>query len=312
MGLEVFLEALDEIGGHGVGGIGLVEEGGNHNALGVRARVIGDGLVLPGVARGDGGRDAKLAGLLNQQGRGGDGAGREDDIRVLGLDLGEDGLEVGLVGLELLLHNRAAQRGEGLYEEAAEAGAIVVAQLGDNGGLLGAFLPGIVGHYGALEGIEEAYAIVVIVAQGNLRVGAGKADRGDLVLGKDFAGRDGHAAAVGAQHHGYARGHQALGRGNGLGLIGLVIRFDQLDLVFHAADVDGGPDFVGIADGKNFLIAAAAVLAGEGLKNADLDDLVTALPAGSGGRAAAAKSCKGQNHYEKERKHFLHVSFLRF
>ncbi len=105
---QIFLEALDECGRLVVCRLGLVEEGGEHNALGLLARVLDDGGVLPGVARRDGGGDSQLSGLFDDQRGGGDGGGGENDIRVRRLDVGQDRLEIGLVGLELFLADNVA------------------------------------------------------------------------------------------------------------------------------------------------------------------------------------------------------------
>ena len=94
-----------------------------------------------------------------------------------------------------------------------------------------------------------------------------------LRVGEDAARRDGDARAVGAQHHGDAAGDQALGRGDGLGLVGLVVHFDQFHLVGLAAHVHRRDDLVGVAHAQHFLEAAAAVFTGHRLEHADFHDV---------------------------------------
>lgn len=99
---QIFLKALDEGSSLVIGRFSLVKEGGKHNALGVLACVLDDGGILPGIACRDGCRNAKLPCLLDDKRGSGDGGWGKDDVRVGCLDIGQDCLEVSLVGLELL------------------------------------------------------------------------------------------------------------------------------------------------------------------------------------------------------------------
>ena len=103
----------------------------------------------------------------------------------MSLYVGEDGFEVCLIGLELLLrYHRAcsAELVERLYEESAQSGRIVVTQLGNDSGSLGSVLNSLVGHDSALEGIKEADAEIVIVSIRDLGVGAGSTHRRNLSI----------------------------------------------------------------------------------------------------------------------------------
>ena len=84
---------------------------------------------------------------------------------------------------------------------------------------------------------------------------------------------DGHAGAVGAQHHAHALAHQLLRGGGRLVGGGTVIGVDQLDVVGLAADLHGGLHVVGVLHAQHLLLAARAAVAGSGLKHADLDDV---------------------------------------
>ena len=200
---------------------------------------------------------------------------RHDDVGAAGDRVVEVRGEVrrafdeGLVGYDL-----AAGSFKGDDEVLGQADGVVVAEHGQDVGLLGAELfHGERGHDGALERIEEADAEVVVVAGGDGCVGAGAADGRDLGVCEVGAGGDGDAGAVGAEDDGDLIGDQLLGRGDGLVGRGLVILDVELDLVFFAANGHGRLDGVGVLDAQDLLLAAGAVVAGLRLKYADLDDL---------------------------------------
>ena len=144
----------------------------------------------------------------------------------------------------------------------------------------------------------------MLVAFGDLRVGAGDADGGDTGLLEYGGGSDGHGRAVGAQHHGYALIHQLRGSGGRLIVGGLVIHLDQLDLVGLAADLHGGLDAVGVFHAQCLLLAAGAVGAGSRLEHTDLDDIgaVVAAAIAAAGKAQAHQ-CRTQNDCEQ----FFHM-----
>ena len=153
----------------------------------------------------------------------------------------------------------------------AQAHVVVVAQLGEAVGSLGAQLAvSVVGQHRALEGIQEADAEVVGVALGDRGVGAGHADGRDARVLKDGAARDGNAGAVGAEHHAHVLAHQLLRGGGGLVGGGLVVGVDQFDIVGRAADVHRGLHVVGVLHAQHLLLAAGAAIAGSGFEYADL------------------------------------------
>ena len=189
----------------------------------------------------------------------------------------------------------AAQALEGLLEVGQEALVIVVAQLAQAVSGLGAqLLGGVVRKDRALEGIQEANAEVMAVARGDLRVGAGDADGGDVGIREILGAGDGDAGAVGAQHHGNARGDQLLRGGGSLIGGGAVVRVDQLHIVGGAADLNGGGLLVGVLHAQHLLLAARATVAGGRLKHADLHGL------GHGRRG------KNQHHCHYNRKYLFH------
>ena len=109
----------------------------------------------------------------------------------------------------------------------------------------------------------------MVVALGDLGVGAGHADGGDTALCESIGSSDGHAGAIGAQDHRSALGDQVAGSSHGLVVGGLVVHDFQLHVVGLTADVHGGGDRVCILHTQDLLLAASAVVAGEGFKDAD-------------------------------------------
>ena len=154
----------------------------------------------------------------------------------------------------------------------------------------------------ALEGIDEADSEVIVIALGNLGIGAGGSDRRDLGLLKIRAAGNGAAGTIGAQYSGHALGNQLLGSGGRLGRIGLVIGIGQLDFVFLTANGNGGIQRIGVLDAEDLFFAAGAVLAGGGLKDTDLDDLVAGSIAVAGLLAIvlAAAGNQGQCHDQSQ------------
>ena len=75
-----------------------------------------------------------------------------------------------------------------------------------------------------------------------------------------------------------------------------VVAVDQLDLVGFAAQSDLGHLAVGVLHTQDFLLAAGSGVAGSGLEDTDLDDLLT----GSGRRGAAAAGAQGQGHAQHQ------------
>ena len=245
-----------------------------------------DHVVIQGIGAQEGRFDAQRGGLLDDLGGVGDGDGGEDDVCALVLGLVQVGAEVGVVGGEGRRDDGAARSLERLGKVGDQALVVLVAGLAQAVGHLRVKLVrGEVGQDGALEGVQEADAVVIIVARGDVGVGAGDADGGQAGVVKDGAAGNGHARTVGAQHQGDALAHQ-LGSGRG-GLVGgrAVVCVDQLDLVGLAADLDGGGLGVGVLHPQHLLLAAGGRVAGGRLKDANLDDLVP-----RGGRAASRRS----------------------
>ena len=154
---------------------------------------------------------------------------------------------------------------------------------------------------GALERIEEADAVVDIAVGSDLGVGAGHADGRDAGFGEDRAARHGDAGAIGAENNGNAAVHQLSGSGGTVFRSGTVVNDLKLDLIFLAADADGGLNIVGILHAKDLLLAAGAVVAGLGLKHADLNDLFAGALIGSAVVAAAAGN-KRKRHSKRQYK----------
>ena len=158
----------------------------------------------------------------------------------------------------------------------------------------------------ALEGIDEADSEVIVIALGNLGIGAGGSDRRDLGLLKIRAAGNGAAGTIGTQYSGHALGNQLLGSGGRLGRIGLVIGIGQLDFVFLTANGNGGIQRIGVLDAEDLFFAAGAVLAGGGFKHADGDNFFI----GGGGILFAAAGYHGNDHdqAQQNRDQFFHLS----
>ena len=245
-------------------------------------------VVVQGVGAQEGDVDAQRGGLGNDLGGVGDGDWGEDDVGPLGLGLVQIGVEVGVVGGEGVLDDFAAGGGEGLLEEVDQALVILIARLAQQIGGLGLeLLHGEVGQDGALEGVQEADAEIVVIAGGDHGVGAGDADGRQPRVAEGGAGGDGHAGAVGAQHQRNALAHQLGGGGQGLVSGGAVVGVDQLDLILLAAHSDGGGLRVGVLHAQHLLLAAGGGVAGGGLEHADLEDIVPGDSRGGDGGTAA-------------------------
>ena len=131
----------------------------------------------------------------------------------------------------------------------------------------------------------------MLVTLGDLRVGAGDADRGNAGFLKGVGCRDGYAGAVGAENNGYALSDQFGRGGNCLLVCRFVVGVNELYLVGLAADLDGGALLVCILHTEDFLLAARAVCAGLRLINADLDDLLVT-------GAAVTAACAQREYHE--------------
>ena len=151
----------------------------------------------------------------------------------------------------------------------------------------------------------------MVVALGDLGVGAGHANGGHASIGEGVGSGDGDAGAIGAQDDGGLLCNQGVGSGHGLVVGGLVVHDLKLDVVGLAVDFHGGLDGVGILHAENFLLAACAVVAGHGLIHAD-DDGVAGC---SGVRvcvcvsAGVAAGTQGESHAAGQQKceNLLHV-----
>src|SRR5699024_6238238 len=225
-----------------------------------------DDVGVPGVAREDGHAQILSGGLVDDQSSGLSGDRSHEDVAAVGLGVGDVAAVVGGALLEDLLD--AVLSAEGLDEVVHQADGVVVALLGEAVGLGRAEALGIVRQDGALEGVDEADAVICIADLGDLRVSAGDADGGHARVAEGGGSRYGHAGAVGAEHNGAALLDEFQSRGDGLAVAGLVVGVDELDVVGIAADRDGLGQGVGILHAEYLLLAARAVVAGLGLKHA--------------------------------------------
>ena len=153
------------------------------------------------------------AARLHDLGGVGDGDGAEDHIHILCHGLVQIGGEVGGVGGEGVLDDLAVK---GLLEEGDQALVVLVAQLAQAVGLLCAENLSFAKFTStwALEVVQEADPEVIVVACGDIGVGAGDADGGQARLVKHRAAGHSHAGAVGTQHQADILAHQ-LRRGGG-------------------------------------------------------------------------------------------------
>ena len=283
----------------------LLIEGGdiqlNVGALGGVQNLI----VVQGIGAHEGSGETKLVGLGDDLGGVGDGDGGEDDLGPLVLGLVQVRGEVGVVFGEGVGDDLAAGSLEGGLEEGHQTLVILVACLAQAVGNLGVeLIHGKVGQYGALEGVQEADAVVVVVASSDVGVGAGHTHSSQAGVVKDGAAGHGHAGAIGAQHDSDSLAHQLGGGGRGLGLVGAVVAVDQLHLIGLAADLNGGGLEVGVLHTQHFLLAAGGGVAGGGLEHADFNDLVAGGlgGGGAGGLLLTAAGRKAEGHGKRKRK----------
>ena len=313
IGIDVVLDALVKLRV-----AALLIEGGDIQLYVSALGGLQDLVVVQGVGAQEGNVNAQLGGLGDDLGGVGDGDGGEDDLSALALGLVQVRGEVGVVLGEAVLDHGAAGGGEGLLKEGDQALVVFVALLTQQIGLLGAeLLGGEVGQHGALEGIQEADAEVVVVAGGDVGIGAGDAHGGDAGVTEDGTGGDGDAGAVGAQNDAYTLADQLGGGGGGLISGGAVVGIDQLDLVGLTAQLHSGGLRVGELHPQHFLLAAGGGVAGGGLKYADLNNLVAVRGAGAGrsgagsgsraGTGAAGQSGQEQRCGKCGRKELFHV-----
>ena len=152
-----------------------------------------------------------------------DGHGAEDDFRAGGDGLRQVGAEVGGVGGEGVGDDLAVK---GIGKVLNQALIVLVAQLAQAIGLLGGeLLLREVGQNGALEGVQEADAEIVVIARSDAGVGAGHADGGQTRFTEDGAAGHGAAGAVSTQHQRNVLAHQLRSGGRSLGGIGAVSLF---------------------------------------------------------------------------------------
>ena len=269
VGVEPGLEALVKLGRAAL----LIEGADVELDIGALGR-LDHHVGVQRVAAHDGIGHVLARSLVDDLGGVGDGHRAEEHFRADGGRVGKVRGKVAVAGGEGIGDHRAAQRLKRLLEVMAQAHVVVVAQFGQAVGGLGAQLAvSVVGQHRALEGVQEADAEVVSVAGRHLRVGAGHADGGDARIREVLRARDGHAGAIGAQHHAHALADQLLRGGRRLVGGRAVIGIDELDGVGLSPDLNGGLHAVGVLHAQHFLLAARAAVAGGGLKHADLDDV---------------------------------------
>ncbi|CAN3973397.1 V-type ATP synthase subunit F, partial [Dysosmobacter welbionis] len=99
-------------------------------------------------------------------------------------------------------------------------------------------------HLG-LEVVQEANPEVIVVACGDIGVGAGDADGGQARLVKHRTAGHSHAGTVGTQHQADILAHQLRRGGGRLVGSGTVVRVDQLHVVGGATDVHRGGLLIG-------------------------------------------------------------------
>ena len=217
-------------------------------------------------------------------------------------EFGELGGEVLVAGTVLhVADDLAAELLVGLLEEVGEAHGVVADHVGEHGGLLEAESLVDVGRGGgALIGVDEAGAEVVLLALRHERVGAGGADDGHLGAFGDFAAGHGERGAVGADdgEHLVMFGETFHGVG-GFDLVGLVVHDDQFD----GAIQHGGFQLVGELDAFELQLSAEGVLSGQGQVDADFD--------GIGGLRRKGEAHAHDGHGDRAQKFAeFHVSIL--
>ena len=252
-----------------------------------------------GVAAQQLGSQAELL-HLPRHGRGlGRVAAKEDSLRLLGLEAGEDGEEIGgLVGGELLAHHREALLlrllGELVGHALAEGGAVV-----DHGHLFDLeHLSGIHGHVGAdLRVAGNDAEQVLVAAFRHLGVGAHGGHHGAAVVIDPRRG-DGHARAVRAHDELHAAVHQLLRHAHAGARITLVVFRHEFE--FQRLALDHDLFRVEFLDGQAHAVLVVLARKGVGAREraavADLDDLLLRA-----GLVGVARQQQGRDGRGRER-----------
>ena len=195
---------------------------------------------VPSITTDEGDGDAELAGLTDDEGGLGVVGGEEDHVGIARLDRGELGTEVLVTaGVALLPEDRAAGLYKLLLEAPGKTEAVVLGDIGQNGGLGGPELAGELRADRSLKGIDEANAEDMVTRLGHLLVrrgggdhrdAAALGDRGGLkrTAGGHFADK-GHDLVTGDE---FAHGRRSL---TGLGLV--VLGSHAKGLAQHATGV---------------------------------------------------------------------------
>ena len=109
----------------------------------------------------------------------------------------------------------------------------------------------------------------MVISLSDLGIGASHADGGHTTLSKGVGSSDRHAGTIGTQNHRSTFGNQSAGSGHSLVVGGLIINDLQLHVVSLTADLHGRSDRVCVLHTQDLLLAASAVVAGEGFKDTD-------------------------------------------
>ena len=162
----------------------------------------------------------------------------EDGVRVLGLDGGQDGHEVGgLVGRELLVHHLDALGGSGLLEHVGNALAVSGTVIDDGDRLELQRVHGVgsqASAQGVVVGDDTERGLVAWLGQVGVRGRAGHV--GDAAVVVDLGSGDGGTGVEVTDHAGNLGVAQLLCSGRALLRIGSVIFCLQLELDLLAAN----------------------------------------------------------------------------
>ena len=220
------------------------------------------------------GADAQLLDLAQHRSGLGVHAAIHHHLGALGLDLGEDGHEIGgLVGGEFAPDHGAAPSLHGLLHLVGEALAVGRAVV-DDGDLLAQVAGGVLADGQPLLHVVGDGAIDQLEALlGELGIGRGRGNHRDAGLVVNAGGGNGGAGVQVANHALDAGVTQALGHGGGGAGVGLVVLGHQLELDLLA--VQGHALGVVVLDGHPGAIldvfAQVRLGAGEGGCHAELD-----------------------------------------
>ena len=198
--IDPLLEALVKIC---VAAFGV--EGICHHTVRIVSGILDQDIAVPGITGDPLHGQTEISCLIQQERCIQVIGGSEDSLHTAVLDIGQNGLEIRLVGLEgLSILDCPAECRERICKGLHKTAGIFVADVVDGGDLLIPVVICPVRHNLALERIKIAGAEIIIIAQRDICVGAGCADCRDFRIREIRACGDADTGAVSADHTDHA------------------------------------------------------------------------------------------------------------